>query len=818
MATAESLSSQIQLVAELDALDDGQRKAEAAQRSLDWADTTVRETLAPRATLDRHTASSDWLANTDTSGGDDGHHHAVIAEASVWFQRLDADVKADAHEFAEQAKGIARRTAGKYGERAEAAHDAFLQYVGFLNRQVLAASGLPQVEQLVDAQENPAETPLPTDVFDNFAPPVHPINQGVDGQQTNSLAPGTQEALSEGGGSPSGYPSQHEEGQGPVSQPYNMPASARQGQRKQAGVLERARHQAAQRGHSMQWNAAQGPDAWSGRCTGCGSAMAVTASGIVEGSTAHVQACNHRTTAGLSEPSVAMGYQHNMNDFLRAEAEANQGRPGHVDHSGWAETPNARSEPEAGAQNAGPDEEYNEYLRSKRQAKAGGAAPFVREADRSGGDDDDSMPGGDLNLPNADRDDEGEDNEPNPSRAREGARREAASGLDQVQQVSDSQENPKPTSLPLDTMFPIVQPWGEEQTQGGQDTGPTNRPRQASRKTADTWQGGDAPAAVPGGQTPVANSPATTPPRANSGDYDQGMRQGQQDAAKGDAPTFADASSGVSDFVRGYTQGYGAGQQPSGPQDVPSAMGGDNGQAQNAAEIAQRIEKPLTMASLTVSASLVSKDVSSDAEFQRGYRYARSWKPGQDIVAVGSSGEEAGIYAGITDNPTAQKAWTTRHKAMAREHPELDTRLREHHLVTSNLQRRDEDVVVKGLYVQGATSLDMDTMSPVTTPDPQGATPSEGPGTIPPLRGAPGSPAAPGGPAPYNGVEPLGQPVVPDPGIQQPERGGIPTPVESPDAVHFQGDSSLLSKSPSTMAFRQRVQAAKLALRQTKEN
>lgn len=953
LASARGMDEQIKLVAELDALDDAARKTASAERSLNWADTTVRETMAPGRTLDRHTASSDWLAAASTDPGED-HHHAVIAEASVWYQRLDPDVRADAHEFVEQAKGIARRTAGKYGERAEEAADAFMQYVAFLNRQVLGASGLDQVQQRVDSFENPKETPLPTDVFDNFAPPIHPINQGVDGSQTNSLAPGAEEAMAENNGAPSGRPSEHEEGQDPVSEPYYPPASAKQG-RKVAGMLENARHLAAQRGHSMTWEPLpQGQDAWSGRCTGCGSSMAVTASGIVNGSTAHVQACNHRTTAGLSQPSLAIGYQMNLDEFLRKQAERD-------DLSGWATAPDASGEPEAAEQNAGPDADYNEYLRSKQARKAGGAAPFVREAEHGGGydpdhdGDDDSTPGGDIdhdfftdepNNPSRHAsvrhtapgggehapyrieqgdggyyvvNDKGERKNSKPKSkaearqfqkalyknvpgARESAeadenKKEAASGLDQVQQVEDSFENPKPTSLPLDVMFPIEQAWPEEQAaydKGGesQSGGGTGRPsthneRAASRKTADMYGGGDSPHQVPGGETPVANSPATTPPNSNGGDFAKGVAQGQADAAAGERPSFADNSSKVSDFVRGYVQGYGTGQADTLPQDVPASMGGDSGQGRNFGETQGQSQPMLNMAHrkqakdyseeerekladegearpdgsfpiktkkdlqnakhdigrsddpaaakrwinerakemgepgvggkksmLTVSAAMVTKDVSGDADFVRGYSYGRAWKPGVQIVGMGSNGEEAGIYAGITDNPGAQKAWVAEHRKMAKAHPELEQRLRSHKLVTANFQARNEDAVVRGLYVQAATSLDLDTMSPTTSPSPQGATPSEGPGTVPILRDAPGSPAAPGGAAPYNGAEPFSQPVVPDPlmdpnDVQQPN---------SPDAVNLTGDSSLLSKNPQAMAFRRKVQASKLALRHKKEN
>lgn len=810
LASAKTHKEQIALVAELDALDHARRTASATERSLDWADTTVKATLAPGRTLDRHTAATDWLAEADLSAPGN-HHQAVIAEASLWFGRLDEDVKADAAEFAEQARGMARRTAGKYGEQADEAMDAYLQYVAFLNREVLAASGLPQIQQRVDAFENNSPTPLPTEVFDNFAPPIHPINQGVDGQQTNSLAEGAEEAIAQSGGAPgAGRPSEHPEGQEPVSQAAYPPSSAKQGSQKVAGMLERLKDSTARQGHAMSWTDTQGADAWMGQCNGCGSSVALNMHGVTAGN-AHTTACTNRHHAMLgSGPSVAIGYQQNLHDFLRAEAE----RTDTKDHSGWADTPDASGEQEVARENGGEDPDYVQWAQNvnRKNSKAGGAAPFVREAGR--GDED--PPGKDEPKPNADREDE----DARKPWEKEAAKREAASGLDQVQQVSDSFENPRPTSLPEDVMFPITQDWPEEST-GGSNTGtPSSTGHQASlNKQADTWSGGDTPKAVPGGQDPVYNRPETTPPRADSGDFNRGVQQGQADAAKGDKPSFADNSSGTSDFVQGYVQGYGTGPKDSLPQDVPASMGGDSGQAQNAAEVAARTEKPLVMASktpgMTVSAALVTRDVSSDSSFLRGYLYGRRWKEGDQLVAMGSAGEEAGIYAGITDNPDAQRAWVTAHREQSGEYPELTKRLRQHRLVTANFAKRNEDALIKGLYVQASTSLDLDTMSPVTSPSPQGATPSEGPGTIPELRDAPGTPAAPGGASPYNGAEPYGAPVVPDPLIQ--DLNAPPAQPQSPDAVHIQGDTSL-SKSPQSMAFRKLVQANKLALRQKKGN
>lgn len=718
LASASSFEEQVSLVAALDAQDDGIRSTAAAERSIDWADTVVRETLTPRRTLDRHTASSDWLADLETAPAN--HHTAIIAEASLWFQKLDGDVKADAHEYSEQARGIARRTAGKYGEAAEEAAQAFVAYAAFLNRQVLAASGLPQVQQLVDSQENPGETPLPTDVFDNFAPPVHEINVGVDGTQTNSLAPGAQEAMS-GSGAGGGRPSEHEDDQDPVSQPMYMPASGRTGS---------------------------------------------------------------LATDMIGNPSVAIGYVRNLNEFLAAEKDKDDEPDDDADDL-----------PFPGA--AKPFE--------KSSAKAGGADPFGR-GDRAAG-------GGVNPTPAAPKPRHTRPYPAEPSRVMPGPAvyvphitTEAASGLDQIQQVVNPHEDPAPTSLPQDTMWPVDQ-WPEQDAGTGQPSR-----HDAVRKQADMYGGGDAPHAVPGGETPVGNSPGTTPPRANGGDFDKGMTEGRADAAAGEAPSFADASSHVSDYVRGYTEGFGqGGQQPITTPDVPASMGGDSGQAANSERVERSIERPLTMAGLTVSASLITKDITGDEDFKRGYHYARSWTPGQEIVATGSLGEEAGIYAGVTDNTVHQTAWVSAHHAMAAEFPELEARIQRHRRVTAQLLETRDDVLVKGLYVQAATSLDLDTMAPSTNSDPNGATPFQGPGTVPILRDAPGSPAEPGGASPYNGSEPLGAPVVPDPMIQDLSA----QPQASPqDKLDVSGDNASMGKSPQSMAFRRKVQAAKLAKRQ----
>lgn len=813
LASARTLQEQVELAAELESFDQRRTASLAAERSLDWADTAVRQTLQPLRVHEHHTAATDWLAEADLSGGD--HHQKVMAEAANWYGKLHEAVKADAEEFVEQAKGMARRTASRYGQSSDAAERSFLEYVAFLNRQVLAASGLDQIQQTT-APDGVTERPtqLPVDVFDNFAPPVHPINEGVTGTEQYSLAPGAQEAMSEGG-TPTGRPSEHDED----------------------GDFEGPQH------------------------------------GDEEPRSAG------RTAALIDEPTVAIGYHYNLGDFLRAEAAREAG----------GVAPFVR---EAERDRLDDREEDTRRQGSKKDPDNDGDDDTTAKGDTD--DDRESVwfpdkpkqavrhtaPGGGEHAPYEIRKVEGgyavfnakgerKNSEPkshdaarqfqkalyaNVPGAAEEAKKQAASGLPQIQQVVDVHDQPAPTSLPTDVMFPIDQPWpehtSEEYTggQSGQDTGPTNRPRQAARKQADMYGAGDTPHAVPGGS--AVTGPENNPPaRPTSHVYAKGFRDGQNDANSGQRPAFADNSSGTSQYVKGYIEGFNASvQQGGGIQDVPVSMGGDNGQAMNANETRAREEAPLSMrsnrktadgvseekrdraekhhhtkAAMRVSASMLSKDVSDDADFQRGYRWARQWRDGQQIVGLGSKGEEAGIYAGITDSPAQQAAFFRQHQAMVSEFPELAERMRSHEEVTRHFAARNPDVVTKGLYVQAGTSTDLDTMSPTSSPDPNGSTPLSGPGSVPPLRDAPGTPAAPGGAAPYNGAEPMGAPVAPDPMLT----GDASAAPASPDAVNMTGDSSLTGDSPKMVAtklspearaFRKRIQQRKLALRHQKEN
>lgn len=781
IAQASTLSDQLLAVAALDQYDAGVR-AEAEQvRELDFTASVVEQTFTPVRTFEQHTAATDWLGQVEAPNTD-GMHQNMVAEASLWYNRVPQAVKADGEEFAEQAKGMARRTASKYGPNAAAAAQTFIDYVAYLRTQ--AASGLDQIQQRIDPNNDPKETPLPTDVFDNFAPPIHPMNQGVSGTEDSQRAPLIQEVMGEGGG-----------GGGP----------------EQPDV------------HSTDSDFSHGY------------------SEVPPGQPGQINTDPNRPTASLIDPaSVAIGYEFNLDDWKRRQA-ATEGLPPAGDdrfplgYDEGEELGDTSGGVWGGTNELGADNPYHNAVR--HTAPGGGEhAPYRLEQGDGGwyvvndkGERKNDKPKSKQqarqfqkalykNVPGA-RESAEEDEQ-----KKESARHQGASMLPQIQQATDVHDAWAPTPLPQDVMFPINPNWdasnqanGEQAQQGG----PVGEQRQAARvlasllnrnpstwtppqaafvrdvlkrnaslHVADQWS---APPNNAGMETPTGNSADTTPHPA-SGAYQQGMADGQADRAAGDAPTFSDASSHTSPYVQGYSAGYGGAQsgQVTSP-DVPYSMGGDAGQQQNSAD-SNRLNAPQAslktarkaQASVLRTSAVFVKDAElASVDFVKGYNFARAWTPKRRLVATGSAEFEAGLYAGITDNPGQQHNWVTAHRKQGAKHNELLTRIKRHKYFTRRFATLNEDALVRGLYVQSATSTDLNTDGPGVSPDPTGQTPINGPGQEPPLAGQT-NPAAPGGPAPYNAAPPYGSPVTDDPML---------------------GNSSQMR--PQTAAFRALVQAGK---------
>jgi hypothetical protein len=178
---AASGGEQAAAVAALDAYDSSLRAEAQRERELGWAGELVSRTLGVGPMHgDRHTTDTDWLAEMGPGGGLD-YRTAMAAEAGTWVRRLPREVLADRGEFTAQARGMGRT----YGGEARHAYDTFLSAVARAYRS-LAASGLPQIDQVTDPHDQPSPTPYPTEVFDNFAPEQNDYNGGVEGPAHDS--------------------------------------------------------------------------------------------------------------------------------------------------------------------------------------------------------------------------------------------------------------------------------------------------------------------------------------------------------------------------------------------------------------------------------------------------------------------------------------------------------------------------------------------------------------------------------------------------------------------------------------------------------
>lgn len=290
----------------------------------------------------------------------------------------------------------------------------------------------------------------------------------------------------------------------------------------------------------------------------------------------------------------------------------------------------------------------------------------------------------------------------------------------------------------------------------------------------------------------VANTPDTTP------NASAGYQDGVEDALSGKAPTVADASSSVPPNVADYSKGYGDGAQErkehsSPAKDFPVSVGGDNGQADTSSAAMSGSSSSATAS--RVSDRFVKAASRENGDFTKAYAFASKWAPGKPLVTLGSAQFEAGLYAGLVDNPAHLEAWRTEHRRLAKKGDEgLARRI-------ATMDSYTDHLADHGIDVTAGTTTDLDTMDNSASPSATGQTPINGPGTPPPLEGGV-DPARPGGPAPYNGAAPApGQPVVPT-GVAPDAGSGYINDVPGGPA----------DGNAKALAFRRQVQAGLLAV------
>ena len=592
---ASSLAEQIALVSELEALDARQASNIAEDRSLDFTSAIVEQTLSPVRVHEFHTASTDWLSMDDDTQ-DNNYHQAVMAEASLWFNRISDEVKNDVPEFVEQARGIARRTASTYGVYAPDAEQSFLQYVAFLNRE--AASGLDQVDQLIDPNNMPKATEYPAATFPTFEDPVHPINDQAVAQEGTYNNPLLAEIEQLGGGQGQGeWPPVPGGGTAnfanvtsvAISHSYNLDEFR---QREAASTLD----QIAQ---TIDPNNMPKPTPLPGEV-----AYPWMLGGPVVDPEADDQDFTQAAPAAIDKAVAATktaakiqwydegGIDPNGGDdplLHSAETKDRDGNFafGHIYQSG--DDPN-RIFTIMGNENTHDDQNQhdhesvadakahiNEHLRGYlpgRQHEFGFtgsrriAAPAdfsCRSCDATGKTKDGKNSCGNCG---------GMGMVPAEVNAPKNASRKTA-----AEATCDNcgAAGAKP-SVYISYGNPNQTRWSCDDCRGPFLDGIA--PPTASRKTADMYGNSDAPHAV--AQPDVANSPATTPQPQQGGSYTAGFAAGMADGANGDAPTYSDASSGLafsSGYVAGYQKGIGEARDERNPKDMPYSAGGDNGQA-----------------------------------------------------------------------------------------------------------------------------------------------------------------------------------------------------------------------------------------------
>jgi hypothetical protein len=137
---ATTLNEQREFVRQAEELKSEQH---TAAFSGDWSeeDARIHDTLVPAPVHELHTAATDWILDLDESVDPRKASQAMVAEASLWFGRVDDDVKIYAGEYTEQARNLARRLAGQYGDAADVAERAFLDEASRLRTTALR-SGL----------------------------------------------------------------------------------------------------------------------------------------------------------------------------------------------------------------------------------------------------------------------------------------------------------------------------------------------------------------------------------------------------------------------------------------------------------------------------------------------------------------------------------------------------------------------------------------------------------------------------------------------------------------------------------------------------
>jgi hypothetical protein len=128
-AQADSLAEQQRLVGEAEQVSQAIRAEAQAARDVDLATTIIGDRFAPVPVFSHVTASSDWLDSIDTAPDRDKMAQQITAEATLWYEAVSPEVKAEPEEFGQHLAGRAAVIAGPFGQHSEDAYTSFVETV-----------------------------------------------------------------------------------------------------------------------------------------------------------------------------------------------------------------------------------------------------------------------------------------------------------------------------------------------------------------------------------------------------------------------------------------------------------------------------------------------------------------------------------------------------------------------------------------------------------------------------------------------------------------------------------------------------------------
>lgn len=157
------------------------RQIRASMVEVSLQDAFIEPTLTPVIAHQRTTAATDWILEEPDQVASSSVTQAMRSEASAWFEKVHPAVRADREEYAEQARGMARRVAGQFGYQGAAAEAVFLETVSHLNRTAYEHDA-PELNP-----QDPSGAAIP--VGDGVHPPMGGVGGGDQG-----LDPGSNQA------------------------------------------------------------------------------------------------------------------------------------------------------------------------------------------------------------------------------------------------------------------------------------------------------------------------------------------------------------------------------------------------------------------------------------------------------------------------------------------------------------------------------------------------------------------------------------------------------------------------------------------------